>query len=92
MFNEALVFTIGYIIIILALVWEFIIKPLLKTNNDIWIYGTCHKKLARKHKINKNVQFILWKAGEQGHKQDFWIDFDNSWWYLFEEHCEKEVR
>lgn len=48
-----------------------------------WIEGTCREKPARKHKRKGNVQFILWKAGEQGHKVDYWHDFDPSWWDLF---------
>jgi len=48
-----------------------------------WEYGTCKNQFARRHKYKKNVQFILWKAGEQGHKNDFWHNFDNSWWTQF---------
>ncbi len=51
--------------------------------NPVWIYGTCNKQLARKHRINKNVQFILWKSGEQTHIEDYWVDFDSSWWNYF---------
>lgn len=50
-----------------------------------WIYGTCRDRPARKHRRKGNVQFILWKAGEQGHKEDYWIDFDSSWWDGFTE-------
>jgi hypothetical protein len=49
----------------------------------MWIYGTCNGKIARKHRIFKNVQFILWKKGEQGHKKDYWINFDSSWFKQF---------
>jgi hypothetical protein len=49
----------------------------------VWIYGTCHDRPARKHKIYGNVQFVLWKAGEQGHKEDYWHNFDSSWWNSF---------
>lgn len=50
---------------------------------DLWTYGTCSGKLARRHKINKNVQMKLWKAGEQGNKEDYWHNFDRSWWHEF---------
>ena len=52
----------------------------------LWEYGTCgsHKRRARRHTVGRNVQFVLWKAGEQGHKEDFWINFDSSWWETFE--------
>lgn len=52
----------------------------------VWEYGTCANKLARKHKLKGNVQFILWKAGEQGHKKDYWHNFDPSWWVQFKKH------
>ena len=47
---------------------------------SLWEYGNCNDRPARRHKINKNVQFVLWKAGEQGHKEDYWHNFDSSWW------------
>lgn len=46
-------------------------------------YGQCNNREARRHKVNGNVQFILWKAGEQGHKEDCWINFDKSHWSEF---------
>jgi hypothetical protein len=53
-------------------------------SESVWVYGSCNGRIARKHKIKGNVQFILWYAGTQGHKEDFWHDFDKSWWELFE--------
>lgn len=55
----------------------------LLKRKPIWIYGTCRGRIARKHRRKGNVQFVLWKAGEQGQKEDFWIDFDPSWWHEF---------
>jgi hypothetical protein len=52
-------------------------------NNDPWQYGTVDGYKARRHRKNKNVQFILWKAGQEGHQEDFWHDFDESWWVKF---------
>lgn len=49
-------------------------------------YGTCNGRYARKHNIQGNVQFILWKKGDQsyvdgiGHTEDVWVDFHSSWW------------
>lgn len=54
-------------------------KPIV----DFWEYGYCNNKKARRHKINGNVQFVLWEDGEQGYKQDFWINFDKSYWNEF---------
>jgi len=51
---------------------------------DAWEMGTCNGRPARRHRANGNVQFVLWKAGEQGHEADFWHDFDRSWWIMFE--------
>ncbi len=25
----------------------------------------------------------LWKAGEMGHKEDYWHNFDTTWWPKF---------
>lgn len=55
-----------------------------------FVYGTCKGRYARKHKRKGNVQFILWKKGDQkyvdgiGHTEDKWHDFDSSWWSGFE--------
>jgi len=51
---------------------------------SIWEEGICRLRPARRHKILKNVQFVLWKAGEQGHKKDCWVNFDSTWWPQFE--------
>lgn len=54
-----------------------------------YFYGTCNNRYARKHKRHGNVQFILWKKGDQkyingvGHTDDVWVDFDKSWWDSF---------
>jgi hypothetical protein len=54
-----------------------------KSKSLFYEYGYCNGLIARKHRINKNVQFILWEAGQQGHKLDYWINFDSSWWGSF---------
>lgn len=46
----------------------------------VWEYGECRNREARRHRFRKNVQFVLWKAGEQGHIKDYWINFDSSHW------------
>jgi len=54
-----------------------------------WEYGICNGKYGRRHKFNKNVQFIIFKKGDQkyidgiGHTEDKWINFDSSWWDRF---------
>ena len=50
----------------------------------IWEYGTFNKgSMARRHRIARNVQFILWMPGEQGHKKPYWHNSDSSWWDTF---------
>lgn len=48
-----------------------------------WIYGTCNGLHARRHCKKGNVQMLLHKAGEHGQKEDFWHDFDRTWWSFF---------
>lgn len=48
-------------------------------SSEKYEYGTCDGRKARRHKRTGDVQFILWKAGEQGHKKDFWISFGYGW-------------
>ena len=51
---------------------------------SVWEYGTVQGRIARRHKIKKNVQFILWYAGTQGHEKYFWHNFHPSWYEQFE--------
>jgi hypothetical protein len=44
-----------------------------------WEYGTCNGIRARTHKSGA-VQFVIWKAGEHGHTEDYWVDFNSYWW------------
>lgn len=66
-----------------------LIQTFFKSNITVWEYGICNGVKARRHKINKNVQFIIWKKGDQkyvdgiGHTEDKWINFDSSWWNDF---------
>lgn len=70
------------------------LRRFLKLNKSavsfsLWEYGTCNGSYARRHKVNKNVQFIIFKKGDQkyvngiGHTHDKWVDFDSSWWDNF---------
>lgn len=60
-------------------------------NDDLnsWEYGICNGREARRHKIKRNVQFKLWKKGDQkyvdgiGHLEDKWQNFDETWWDNF---------
>lgn len=48
-------------------------------NKELYEYGICKNRPARRNTMTGDVQFILWKAGEQGHKVDFWINFGHGW-------------
>ena len=50
---------------------------------DLYEYGVCNRLRARRNRITGDVQFVLWKAGQQGHKKDLWINFDKSWYEQF---------
>lgn len=85
---KALVFLIEVLIgFLIALGFGFLFtRDVLKSifrKPDMWVYGTCNGRPARKHRINGNVQFVLWRAGEQGHEEDYWHNFDPSWWHGF---------
>ena len=52
-------------------------------------YGILNQRNARRCKLKGNVQFVLWRKGDQkyvdgiGHTHDVWVDFDSSWWNDF---------
>lgn len=53
------------------------------TSRPEWEYGIANGMPARRHRKNGNVQFVLWKAGQQGHNEDFWFDMHLHWWSSF---------
>lgn len=66
---------------------RFVMRYRQWMHDHTWEYGTCGLKpkdgVARCHMRDGNVQFVLWKTGEQGHSIDYWHDFDSSWWSTF---------
>ena len=52
-----------------------------------WEYGTVttpHSvRRSRRHRVNGEVQFVLWKSGEQSHEEDFWCAYNPYWWPYF---------
>lgn len=85
--TEALAFSVAYAVIVIVMiigVFKHMYDQRKKSNNiDNFEYGTLNNKKARRHTVNKNVQFVLWKKGEQGHTEDYWINSDSSWWSGF---------
>ncbi len=41
------------------------------------------KMRARLDKSKSNIEFILWQAGQQGHKTNYWHRFGDGWITLF---------
>jgi hypothetical protein len=52
---------------------------LRKINKDQWEMGSVKGTVARRNRLTGECQFVLWKAGEQGHAQDFWHKFGPGW-------------
>lgn len=54
-------------------------------SRDKFEYGTAgmNKTQARRNIKTGVVEFVLWKAGEQGHKEDYWHPFDKTWFSTF---------
>lgn len=48
-----------------------------------WEYGACRGLKARRNRHTGEVQFVLWKAGERGHVEDYWHNFNSYWWPVF---------
>lgn len=46
-------------------------------------YGTCHGAPARRRIRTGQVEFILWEAGQNGHKYDAWYEMNNWHWDKF---------
>lgn len=61
----------------------FLRRLFCKGSFSLWEHGTCNDRPARRHMIHGNVQFVFWEKGEQGHTEDYWHNFDSSWWKSF---------
>lgn len=60
-----------------------ILRRLLK-RKPLYEYGTYNNgRPGRRNRKTGAVQFILWRAGEQGHAEDYWHDTDSFWWPTF---------
>ncbi len=46
-------------------------------------YGTWKGSRARRYGLTGCVEFVLWKAGEQGHAEDFWYPMHADHWPEF---------
>ncbi len=65
-----------------------------KQNKERFIYGVIQRGSepvrckARLDTKTNRVQFVLWKAGEQGHEEDYWHNMGCGW----ENHFKPNVR
>lgn len=80
-------FVLAYLVVVGFALFAIIDKVLSKLANKAfgpsYEYGTVRETKARRDRRTGEVQFVLWKAGEQGHEADYWHKFDDSWWPLF---------
>lgn len=67
---------------------KIIFKKLLQS--PVWEYGIAGNHVEsrdcrtyRRNRLTGEVQFILWEAGEQGHKKDHWYPMNSTWWPTF---------
>lgn len=74
-------FALPALVILIALTITAVVNLLGRIR--IWEHGRCRDRPARRDRITGEVQFVLWKAGEQGHQQDYWHRFDSYWWDQF---------
>ena len=51
----------------------------LKYHSQPWQTGKFHDNNARRNVFTGEVQFVLWKAGEQGHTKDYYHRVGNGW-------------
>lgn len=50
-----------------------------------WTYGHAGPNLSRARRNRKGeVQFVMWKAGEHDHTEDYWINMNAFWWPTFQ--------
>lgn len=59
------------------------------SESEMWEHGRCLGEPARRHKQQGNVQFKLWRQGDQkyvdgvGHTEDVWHDMNKYHWKFF---------
>lgn len=55
------------------------VRHTLKTG-ELYEYGELNNLKARRNKITGSVEFLMWEAGQFGRKEDYWTQFESSWW------------
>lgn len=62
--------------------WNHLPKP-RHVPLSLYTYGRCLDSPARRNRLTGTVEFVLWKAGEQGHDRDFWYPMCADHWSRF---------
>lgn len=52
---------------------------LRRINKSQWEMGSVKGTVARRNRLTGECQFVLWKAGEHGHSEDYWHKFGPGW-------------
>lgn len=84
--DQGMAFAVAYMVFLVFLVWlliEAAITTWRRARPGKFEYGTLNGRNARRNTATGHVQYVLWVAGEQGHAQDCWHDFDATWWPQF---------
>lgn len=67
---------LGLLVSFSSMLGSFIYSTLRRrTALDSWEYGWCRNNHARRDRNTREVQFLLWKPGEQGWAKGMWVDF-----------------
>lgn len=56
----------------------------------MWEYGKLDGKIARRHRLGGNVQFVMWSEGHMvngfTYPEDWWLNYDSSHWNRFQKY------
>jgi hypothetical protein len=63
----------------------------LTVKGDPWEMGKVNATVARRNRLTGEVQFVLWKADEQGHEKDYWHKFGPGWDMHFKPDANKAI-
>ena len=58
-----------FIIVLVWMTYTTLVKPYIPVDYEM---GTLDGFKARRIKGTNSIEFVLWKAGEQGHTKDYW--------------------
>lgn len=70
-----------YLVVAVGMLWSWGIS-MINDRPETYIYGTClHSETNSRFRARKtksgDIEFVMWKAGEQGHTEDYWLKIDD---------------